>query len=184
MHRPVRALVVAVLALLGAAAGGCASTPEESAPPRTVSAPAGDAPEGTAAEGGTAEGATAEGAPAEGAPAKTTESPSPRRPRKATGAERAGQYALAVPENIVWLPWKMIGGGIKGASDGVQAGFDKGRMPLLGTIFAPVNLVVGLATGLVEGLLMSPGLVGPDDDFGRALSLPTKRETSIWWYPQ
>lgn len=104
-------------------------------------------------------------------------------PTRSTGAARVGEYALAVPKNIVWVPWKILGGGIKGVSDGVQAGFAKGRMPLFGTLFIPVNVVVGLATGMVEGAVMPPGLVGPDDNFGRAMSLPTKRNTSIWWYP-
>ena len=173
MHRRVRmiraaaTLVVVATALLAA---GCASSPEpKEPPPKSATDPAAP-PDET-------------GAPDTTAKPGEKEKEGPKRPRKATGIERAGQYAMTVPENILWIPWKMIGGGVKGASDGVQAGFEKGRMPLFGVIFSPVNLVVGLATGVVEGLVMSPGLVGPDDDFGRAMSLPTKRSTSIWWYP-
>jgi len=173
MHRTFRAVathalgVGALLVLL--LAGGCASSPEPNEPP-------------PGAAGATDPAAGDAGGPPDAA-AKPAEKDGPKRPRKATGLERAGQYALAVPANILWIPWKIIGGGVKGASDGVYAGFDKGRLPLFGTIFSPVNLVVGLGTGAVEGLVMSPGLVGPDDDFGRAMSLPTKRSTSIWWYP-
>lgn len=94
-----------------------------------------------------------------------------------------GDYAMVVPENAVYLPWKVVGGGIKGVSDGVRAGFDKGRMPLLGLLFSPVNAAVGLVTGVVEGAFMSPAAVGPSDYFGRAMAAPTKRATSIWWYP-
>src|SRR5437870_5160951 len=56
---------------------------------------------------------------------------------------------VAAPfENIVYLPWKLIGGGIKGAADGVGAGFGKDktggqRMPVLGVLFSPLNLVAG-----------------------------------------
>lgn len=98
-------------------------------------------------------------------------------------ASKVGGYLLAVPENLVWLPWKVIGGGIKGASDGVQAGFAKGRMPALGALFSPINLVAGLVSGMVEGGAMSPGLVGPSDDFGRVMASPTKRSMNVWWYP-
>lgn len=95
----------------------------------------------------------------------------------------AVDYAMVVPENVVYLPWKPVGGALKGASDGVMAGFDKGRMPLLGLLFSPVNLAVGFVTGVFEGAAGSPGVVGPSDDFGRAMSAPTKHTTSIWWYP-
>lgn len=95
----------------------------------------------------------------------------------------AGDYAMVLPENVVYLPWKSIGGAFKGASDGVYAGFDKGRMPALGVLFSPVNLVVGFLTGFVEGTVMSPGVVSASDSFSRAMAGPTKRTTTIWWYP-
>ena len=95
----------------------------------------------------------------------------------------AGAYAAVVPENIVWLPWKMVGGAIKGAGDGVGAGFEQGRMPAMGALFSPINLVTGFVTGFFEGAAMSPGLVGPSDDFGRAMGSPMKRATTVWWYP-
>ena len=94
-----------------------------------------------------------------------------------------GGYVLAVPENIVWIPWKMIGGAFKGAGDGVGAGFAKGRLPALGVLFSPINLVTGFVTGFAEGAFMSPGVIGPSDNFGRTMALPTKRVTSVWWYP-
>lgn len=99
-----------------------------------------------------------------------------------TGSRVAG-YALAVPENVLWVPWKMVGGAVKGASDGVMAGFDKGRMPLAGVVFSPLNLVTGFVTGFVEGLTMPPMLVGPDDSYSKVMASPTKRTTTIWWYP-
>ena len=91
-------------------------------------------------------------------------------------------YAMVVPENVVWVPWKLIGTAGKGASDGVMAGFGRDGMPILGVIFAPVNLVAGLVTGLVEGAVLSPGLIGPTDRFGKAMAAPTKHDTTIWWY--
>lgn len=90
---------------------------------------------------------------------------------------------VAVPfENIVYLPWKVVGGLFKGASDGVSAGFAKDRMPIMGVIFSPVNLIIGGVTGAVEGAVGSPGVIGPSDSFGHAMSQPTKHATSIWWY--
>ena len=173
MHRAARFLTVVAIALAAAFAAGCSSTPEESQPTKRDAAAAG-------AEGG------ATGEPGKGGetPPGGPEDEPTRRREEQSGLSRTGDYVMTVPENVVWIPWKMIGGGIKGASDGVQAGFDKGRMPFFGVLFSPVNLVVGFATGFVEGLLMAPGLIGPDDDFGRAMGLPTKRETEIWWYPQ
>lgn len=94
-----------------------------------------------------------------------------------------GAYALTVPKNVVWWPWKAIGGAGKGAFDGVFAGFDKGRMPLAGLIFSPVNLVAGFVTGLVEGIAMPPGVIGPTQNFGKTMASPTRRTTTIWWYP-
>lgn len=94
-----------------------------------------------------------------------------------------GGYVLAVPENIVWIPWKMVGGGLKGASAGVQTGFTKGDMPALGLLFSPLNLVLGFVSGFVEGAAMSPALIGPSDNFGRVMESPTKRSMNIWWYP-
>ncbi|MCE9638496.1 MAG: hypothetical protein K8T90_22575 [Planctomycetes bacterium] len=104
-------------------------------------------------------------------------------PAGPSAGSKVGGYVLAVPENIVWLPWKVIGGGFKGASDGVQAGFAKGRMPALGALFSPVNLVVGFVSGMVEGGAMSPGLIGPSDNFSRVMASPTKRSMNVWWYP-
>jgi len=90
---------------------------------------------------------------------------------------------IAVPfENIVYIPWKFIGGGGKGASDGVAAGFSKDRMPILGVIFSPVNLVVGFLTGAVETVVTDPLFVGPSDSFGHAMAQPTRHATAIWWY--
>lgn len=100
-----------------------------------------------------------------------------------SGVGRAGKIAATVPANIVWIPWKIVGSGLKGASDGVHAGFDKGRgMPLLAVLFSPVNLAAGLVTGIFEGAAMPPLLIGPDDNFGRTFSSPTSRATTIWWY--
>jgi hypothetical protein len=127
---------------------------------------------------------------ASGGCVSTTEESKPKAPEAervekggASGAGRAGAYALAVPQNVLWVPWKIVGGGLKGAQDGVVAGFDKGRMPLLGILFSPINAVTGLATGLVEGAAMSPALVGPDDSYGRVMSSPLSRTTYVWWYP-
>ena len=172
MHRAVRLLAFVALAFAAALAAGCASTPDESQPPKRDASAAGTEGGGTGEGGGKTAGG--EAGPGD----------EPTRRKEQSGLSRTGDYVMTVPENVVWVPWKMIGGGIKGASDGVQAGFDKGRMPFFGVLFSPVNLVVGFATGFVEGLLMAPGLIGPDDDFSRAMGLPTKRETSIWWYPQ
>ena len=94
----------------------------------------------------------------------------------------AVDYVMVVPENVVWLPWKLIGTAGKGAVDGASAGFGRPGMPILGVIFAPVNIVAGFVTGLAEGAVMSPGVVGPSDKFGKAMAAPTKHDTSIWWY--
>jgi hypothetical protein len=171
MSRTIRRLFLAasLAAAPALAAPGCTTTEE---PRRVEPAPAEPAPE--------SEGLKAERSGQKGI--KLT-SPDPEGTRADDEGPNAGDYAMVVPENAVYLPWKFIGGGIKGASDGVRAGFDKGRMPLLGLVFSPVNLVVGFLTGACEGSAMSPGVVGPSDYFGRAMSGPTKRATTIWWYP-
>jgi hypothetical protein len=91
-------------------------------------------------------------------------------------------YAAVPFKNIVYVPWKFIGGGAKGVSDGVQAGFSKDRMPILGVIFLPVNAVVGFLTGAVETVASAPVFVGPTDSFGHAMAQPTRHTTAIWWY--
>ncbi len=101
---------------------------------------------------------------------------------KSTGLARVGGYALAVPENVIWIPWKLIGTAGKGLADGVGAGFREGRMPAYGVLFLPINAAAGLVTGLVEGAAMPPMLVGPDDNFGRTLGKPPAHATSVWWY--
>lgn len=91
-------------------------------------------------------------------------------------------WAMTPFENLVYLPWKLVGGGLKGAVDGVSAGFAKDRMPIIGAVFSPLNAIVGFGTGAVEGVAIKPVLVGPDDSFGHAMGQPTKHATSIWWY--
>jgi hypothetical protein len=96
-------------------------------------------------------------------------------------------YVAAPFENVVYLPWKLVGGALKGAADGVGAGFakdEKGgtKMPALGVVFAPINLVLGFVTGMFEGVALDPFLVGPSDDFGRAMGQPMRHPTTIWWY--
>lgn len=91
-------------------------------------------------------------------------------------------YVTTPFENVVWWPWKIIGTGLKGAADGVGSGFKQERMPAIGLLFSPVNLVAGLVTGMVQGIPMSPLLIGPRDSFGRTMSQPMRHATSIWWY--
>jgi hypothetical protein len=101
---------------------------------------------------------------------------------KGRAAPGTADYVMAPFENIVYLPWKFIGGAGKGAVDGVSAGFAKDRMPIMGLVFSPINAVAGLVTGAVEGVALSPGVVGPSDDFSRAMGQPLRHPTSIWWY--
>jgi hypothetical protein len=107
-------------------------------------------------------------------------------PAPAASASYSGPGALdyvAAPfENLVWIPWKVVGTSLKGATDGVAAGFAADRMPMLGLLFSPVNAVAGLVTGLAEGVAMSPMLVGPEDAFGRVMGKPMQNPTLIWWY--
>lgn len=99
-----------------------------------------------------------------------------------SGGPSAISYVVAPLSNIIYIPWKLIGGGAKGASDGVSAGFSKDRMPILGVVFAPINLVVGFLTGAVETVALSPVFIGPGDSFGHAMAQPTRHATAIWWY--
>jgi len=110
-------------------------------------------------------------------------------PAKAADSGEPGfvDYAATPFENIVYLPWKVIGGAIKGSVDGVSAGFGKDpsgnqRMPAIGLLFSPVNLVFGFVTGALEGAVIDPGVVGPTDSFGHAMDRPLRHPTSIWWY--
>jgi hypothetical protein len=104
-----------------------------------------------------------------------------------SGGPTTLDYVATPFENVVYLPWKVIGGAIKGSVDGVSAGFGKDssgnqRMPIMGLIFSPANLVVGFLTGAVEGVVIDPGVVGPEDSFGHAMGQPLRHPTSIWWY--
>jgi hypothetical protein len=96
-------------------------------------------------------------------------------------------YVAAPFENIVYLPWKLVGGAGKGAVDGVAAGFGKDdehrpRMPAIGLLFSPLNAILGLLTGAAEGVADEPVLVGVDDSFSHAMGRPLRRPTTIWWY--
>ena len=73
----------------------------------------------------------------------------------------AGDYAMVVPENLVWWPWKIIGGTGKGLVDGVSAGFTPERLPILGLLFSPVNAVLGTVTGFHGRHLLAPRLHRP-----------------------
>ncbi len=95
-----------------------------------------------------------------------------------------GDYALVVPKNLVWWPWKIIGGTAKGTVDGIGAGFEEDRMPVLGLVFLPVNAVVGLLTGFGTGVVSEPGAIGPYTNFGSTMGLPMQRPTPIWWLPR
>lgn len=160
MRKLATAVWMVCLLAASTALGACASSP----------APAAGAP--------SAPGAPTARSAETSASSATTEMSSPRDSGPGVGA-----YAAVVPENIVWIPWKMIGGAFKGAGDGVGAGFAKGRLPALGVLFSPINLVTGFVTGFAEGAVMSPGVIGPSDNFGRTMALPGKRVTSVWWYP-
>ena len=94
-----------------------------------------------------------------------------------------GDYAMTVPKNIVWWPWKIIGGTGKGLVDGIGAGFDENRLPVLGLIFSPLNAAIGLVTGFGTGIISAPGAIGPRTNFSRTLDIPTQRPTPIWWLP-
>lgn len=101
---------------------------------------------------------------------------------KGRAAPGAMDYVMTPFENIVYLPWKLLGGAGKGVADGVSAGFAKDRMPIMGLVFSPINAVAGFVTGAVEGVALSPGVVGPSDDFSRAMGQPLRHPTSVWWY--
>jgi hypothetical protein len=108
--------------------------------------------------------------------------PTPAPSESSSGGPGVMDYVAVPFKNIVYIPWKLIGGGGKGASDGVTAGFAKDRMPIMGVIFSPVNLVVGFLTGAVETVATDPVFVGPTDSFGHAMAQPTRHSTAIWWY--
>jgi hypothetical protein len=94
-----------------------------------------------------------------------------------------GDYALVLPQNLVWVPWKILAGTGKGIYDGVEAGFAADRVPILGLLFSPLNAVMGLVTGFGTGMFSEPGFIGPRTNFGRTMGLPTQRPTPIWWLP-
>ena len=71
---------------------------------------------------------------------------------------------------------------LRGIPDGVIAGFEKDRMPIVGLIVSPINAATGLLTGMVEGAAMGPAFITPDTDLGRTFGKPTQVPTSIWWY--
>jgi hypothetical protein len=104
------------------------------------------------------------------------------RPGKSEGAARTGEWLYKGPSNLLWWPWKIIGSGLRGIPDGVVAGFDEGRMPVIALIVSPINAVTGLLTGMAEGAAMGPGLITPETDMGRAFSKPLTVPTTIWWY--
>ncbi len=104
------------------------------------------------------------------------------RPGKSEGAARVGEWIYKTPLNAVWWPWKIVGSGLRGIPDGVIAGFDKDRMPLLGLLVSPINAATGLLTGMVEGGAMGPAFITPDTDLGRTFGKPTQVPTTIWWY--
>ncbi len=95
-----------------------------------------------------------------------------------------GDYAMVVPENLAWVPWKILGTTGKGIYDGVATSFSPGRLPILGLVFMPVNAVVGAATGLGTGVVSKPVFIGPRDQFARTMNLPLQRPTPVWWLPQ
>ena len=105
-----------------------------------------------------------------------------QRPGKSTGGARAGEWLWKGPLNLVWWPWKIVGKAGRGLVDGVGAGFDEGRVPILGLAMSPVNAAVGLVSGTVEGIGMGPGLITPETDAGKAFAKPTSVPTTIWWY--
>jgi hypothetical protein len=146
-------MVAAVLVLAAAAAGGCKTSSDMQDPP-----PSGGA--------------------------EMTESGAIRFRSESSSSSKGGamRYVTLPFENIVYLPWKLVGGGFKGAADGVSAGFGEGRLPVLGVLFSPINAVAGFVTGGVQGLARSPFLIGPDHSFSYAMSLPTTSPTTIWWY--
>lgn len=110
-------------------------------------------------------------------------SPALSAPEDDPHAPGALDYIATVPENVLWWPWKIVGGTGKGFVDGIAGGFGPDRLPILGLLFSPVNAAVGTATGLVTGTLSAPGLIGPRDNFGKTMSLPMERPTPIWWLP-
>jgi hypothetical protein len=112
------------------------------------------------------------------------EEPEEREQRSGRPGVGFGDYAMTVPKNLVWWPWKILGGGGRGFVDGAGAGFDDNRMPILGLVLLPVNAAIGLVTGLGVGVVSEPGVIGPRTPFSRTMGIPTKRPTPIWWLPQ
>jgi hypothetical protein len=156
-----RIAVLLLIPLLALSAAACSTTPKENAAPKTSTYGGEGNPKIKFGEKSDTAGGQGEGS---------------------DGGASAFAWALTPFENIVYLPWKLVGGGIKGGADGVRAGFDKDRMPAIGLLFSPVNLVVGFLTGAVETVASKPVLITPDDSFGHAMAQPTKHSTTIWWY--
>lgn len=112
-----------------------------------------------------------------------SDAPAPQtRPGKSTGAARVGEWAWKGPLNVVYWPWKLVGKTGRGLVDGIGAGFEEGRMPLMGLIMSLINAATGTITGLVEGIGLSPQLLTPDVDADKAFAKPTSTPTTIWWY--
>jgi hypothetical protein len=85
---------------------------------------------------------------------------------------KAGETLLAIPENAVWWPYKIVSGGLKGAYDGIAGGMNDAPMPILGVVASPVTGAMGLVKGVANGAAMGPYLIKDSAQFGRALDQP------------
>jgi len=86
--------------------------------------------------------------------------------------ESAGETILAVPETVLWWPYKVVSGALRGGYDGVADGIGDAPMPAVGVVASPVTGALGILKGIGKGLSQGPAIVRSSGEFGRALGAP------------
>jgi hypothetical protein len=87
---------------------------------------------------------------------------------------QAGEAALSVPETVLWWPYKIVSGALKGAYDGVAGGVQDAPMPLAGIVAAPVTGAMGLLRGVGKGAALDPHYIKNTAMLAQAFGKP-------WW---
>jgi len=89
---------------------------------------------------------------------------------------------LAVLENAVWLPWKLVATPLTGMVQGGAGWYEETGEPVSATLTLPVGVAIGGIIGTVNGFGQAPQWIERDDNLFEAFLAPFITDQEIYKY--
>jgi hypothetical protein len=89
---------------------------------------------------------------------------------------------LALIENALWIPYKLVATPLTGAVQGGYGWYQQTGEPVSATLTLPIGVAMGTVIGTMNGFGQNPVFIERDDNFFEALASPFITDQEIYKY--